>query len=151
MRVRSSFCGVVFVFVVMLSAPAITRSQSNAGTISGTVADPSGAVVADSIVQIHHPISGLDRSVTTDSSGNFNFTNIPFNPYHMSVKAAGFAIYTQDVDVRSGVPVTVKINLTVAGTTSTVKVEGGNDLVENDSTFHTDVDRALFEKLPLES
>ena len=41
--------------------------------------------------------------------------------------------------------------LTVAGTSSTVTVEGGGDLIENDSTFHTDVDRALFDKLPLES
>jgi hypothetical protein len=151
MRVRTSLFAVVFVFMGLLAAPGILQSQSNSGSISGTVVDPSKAVVANATVQIHNPVSGLDRTVTTDSSGNFNFPNVPFNPYHMSVTATGFATYTQDVDVRSGVPVTVKISLTVAGTSSTVRVEAGNDLVENDSTFHTDVDRALFEKLPLES
>src|SRR6202043_1545439 len=65
--------------------------------------------------------------------------------------AAGFGAYAQDVDVRSSVPVPVNIALTVAGSSSTVTVEGGGDLLENDSTFHTDVDRALFDKLPLES
>jgi hypothetical protein len=49
------------------------------------------------------------------------------------------------------VPLSVKVSLTVAGTSSSVTVEGGGDLVEKDSTFHTDVDRALFDKLPLES
>ncbi len=45
----------------------------------------------------------------------------------------------------------LQITLKVEGGSSTITVEGGGDLLENDSTFHTDVDRALFEKLPLES
>src|SRR6202795_3749757 len=151
MRVRDSFLGIFSVFVCLLVTPVMVHAQSNSGTISGTVVDPSAGVVANAAVEIHNPVSGLDRTTTTDSSGNFNFSNVPFNPYHLSVTAAGFSSYSQDVDVRSGVPVTLKVTLTVAGTSSTVTVEGGNDLLENDSTFHTDVDRALFEKLPLES
>src|SRR5580693_7541368 len=151
MRVRDSFLKILSLFLFLLVSPVIVNAQSNSGTISGTVADPSAAVVANATIEIHNPVSGLDRTTTTDSSGAFNFPNVPFNPYHLSVTAAGFAPYSQDVDVRSGVPVNVKVSLTVAGTSSTVTVEGGNDLLENDSTFHTDVDRALFEKLPLES
>ena len=45
----------------------------------------------------------------------------------------------------------MKISLQLAGTTQTVTVEGGNDLIENDSTAHTDIDRKLFKQLPLES
>ncbi len=45
----------------------------------------------------------------------------------------------------------LKITLKIAGSSTTVTVEGGADLLENDPTFHTDVDRALFDKLPLES
>src|SRR6202042_1939450 len=118
---------------------------------AGTVTDPSGAVVAGAAVTIHNPVSQYERSTTTDSSGNFSFPNVPFNPYHLSVTTTGFGPYAQDIDVRSSVPLAVKISLTIAGSSSTVTVEGGGDLLENDSTFHTDVDRALFEKLPLES
>ncbi len=113
--------------------------------------DASGGVVANATVSIHNPVSGLKSDATTDSSGNFSFPNVPFNPYHLSIAATGFAPYAQDVEVRSSVPVEVKISLKVAGTSSTVTVEGGGDLVENDPTFHTDVDRGLFDKLPLES
>jgi hypothetical protein len=76
----------------------------------------------------------------------------PFNGYHMVVTAPGFGSYTQDVDVRSSVPVSVPVTLKVGAASTSVTVEAnGGDLVENESTFHTDVDRNLFDKLPLES
>src|SRR6201981_2159402 len=136
---------------VFLHSGVLFAQSGNSGTISGVVKDPSGAVVAGAAVTIHNPVSGYDRSTTSDSTGTFTFSNIPLNPYHLSVQAAGFGAYAQDVDVRSSVPVPVNIALTVAGSSSTITVEGGGDLIENDSTFHTDIDRSLFEKLPLES
>ena len=119
--------------------------------ISGTVLDPSGAVVANASVEIHNAVSGFDRTTTTDSNGNFSFPNVPFNPYHMTVTAAGFAQSAQDVEIRSALGVNVKVSLTVASSTDTVTVEAGADLVENDPIGHTDVDRGLFDKIPLES
>jgi Carboxypeptidase regulatory-like domain len=133
----------------ILCAPHAVQAQS--ASISGTVVDPSGGVVVNATVTIHNPVSGLERSATTDSSGNFTFPNVPFNPYHLSVTAQGFESYAQDVEIRSSVPLSVSIALKLQGASSTVTVEGGGDLLENDSTFHTDVDRSLFEKLPLES
>jgi TonB-dependent Receptor Plug Domain len=56
------------------------------------------------------------------------------------------------VDVRSTVPINLTITLKVGGSAESVTVEAsGGDLLENTSTFHTDVDRGLFDKLPLES
>ena len=66
-------------------------AQGTSGSISGTVLDPSGAVVASATVEIHNPVSGFDRTTKTDIKGNFSFSNIPYNPYHMTVTAAGFA------------------------------------------------------------
>jgi len=61
-------------------------------------------------------------------------------------------VSAQDVEPRSAVPVNVSVKLQVAGSTTAVTVEAeGGDLVENDPTFHTDVDKNLFDKLPLES
>ena len=103
-------------------------------------------------VEIHNPVSQFDRSTTTDGAGRFSFQNIPFNPYHLSVTAKGFAAYSQDVEVRSAVPLSLNIGVQVAGSAQNVTVESSaSDLLENDPTFHTDVDRQLFDKLPLES
>ncbi len=141
----------VAVACVLSVGTANAQSGGNSGSINGAVLDPSGAVVANASVEIHNPVSGYDRTTTTDSKGNFSFPNVPFNPYHMTVTAEGFASYAQDVTVRSVVPASLQINLQVSSTSTTVTVEDKGDLVENDSTFHSDIDKDLFDKLPLES
>jgi hypothetical protein len=140
--------GLCFLFCATSS-----RAQlGNSGSIEGTVKDPSGAAVGGATVEISYPVSGYTRTVTVGSDGSFHFTNVPFNPYHLVVTANGFAGFTQDVDVRSSVPVTLQINLKIGTVGTSITVEAtGADLIENDSTFHTDVDRGLFEKIPLES
>src|SRR5271154_2521533 len=134
-------------------AGAVVNAQSggSSGSINGTVLDPDGAVVANATVEIQDPVSHFDRSTTTDKSGAFNLPNVPFNPYHMTVKAEGFATTARDIEVRSVVPVGVNISLQVLGSTTSVTVTDAGDLVENDSTFHSDIDRNSFEKIPLES
>ena len=53
--------------------------------------------------------------------------------------------------MRSSVPSELKITLKLGETKTEVTVSEAGDLVETDPTAHTDVDRALFDKLPLES
>jgi hypothetical protein len=148
---RSSiFAFLVFGFVLVFGAGEV-RGQAS-GTIEGVVKDPSGGVVPNATVQISYSVSGYQRQVTTGTDGAFRFTNVPFNTYHLVVTAAGFAGYTEDVDVRSVVPHDVPIALKVATSATSVTVqENGGDLVENEPTSHTDIDRGSFDKLPLES
>jgi hypothetical protein len=141
-----------FALVFVFSAIFWTvQAQSNSGSISGTVTDPSGAVVPGATITVENPVSGYLRTSKTDSTGRFQFSNLPFNPYHLTAKATGFGGVSQDAEVRSDIPVNVGITLRVAGESTTVTVVGGEDLLENDPTFHTDIDRGLFQKLPLES
>ena len=127
------------------------HAQSNSGSLAGVVADPSGAVIPGASVTIQNPVSAYSRTTTSDGTGHFRFSNVPFNPYHLSVKKQGFGAFAQDVNVDSILPVTSNIQLKVGTAVNTVTVEGGADLIENDPTDHTDVDRGLFDKLPLES
>jgi len=125
--------------------------SGNASSIAGTVTDPSGAVVANATVTIHNAVSGYDRTTATDGSGSFNFPNVPFNPYHLTVAAPGFASHSEDVEVRSTVPANLKIGLELGRASSSVTVEAAGDLVETEPTAHTDIDRQLFSEVPLES
>lgn len=140
--------------VLCLSLGVFAHAQSGGtfGSINGSVQDPTGAVIPKAKVEIHQMVSGYDRTTTSDDNGNFSFTNIPFNPYHMTVTATGFGASVQDVQIRSAVPETVKVTLQVTASKEMVTVEAtGGDLVENDSTFHTDVDKNIVDKFPLES
>jgi hypothetical protein len=143
-----------FIAVLLLSLPilvSVGRAQSS-GTVGGTVKDPQGAVVPNATVEIHNLVSHFERSETTDNKGDFHFANVPFNPYHLVVTAPGFAPYEQEVDLRSLVTVNLTVNLKIASTTLSIEVtEKAGELVEVDPTAHTDVDRKLFDKMPLES
>lgn len=142
---------VLFV-ALTLGSHLLAQSAGNSSTVNGIVVDPSGSVVPNATVEIHNPVSQLDRRTKTDSSGKFSFTNVPFNPYHLTVNAAAFAQYMQDIDVRSVVPIAVNPTLQVQGSSEQVTVESSaQDLLENEPTFHTDVDKHLIDKLPLES
>jgi hypothetical protein len=144
------FFPIACLLLALGAGQAFGQSGSSAGTISGTVDDGTGAVVPGAVVTITNPVSGLKRTATTDTSGHYQFTNLPFNPYHLAITAQGFNAYHRDVDVRSAVVMTLQDSLKIGGGATTVTVEA-SDLLENDSTFHTDVDRELMEKLPLES
>ncbi len=121
-----------------------------AGTLTGVITDPSGAIVPGAVVTLTNPVSGYKRSTTADAAGRYRFTNIPLDPYHLSVSSPGFAPSAQDVRLASTVPTTLNQTLQVGASDTTVEVEA-SDLVESSSTFHTDLDRGLFDKLPLQS
>src|SRR6202047_4105054 len=142
----------VLSFSFMFCAMPCRAQLGNAGSIEGVVKDASGGVLVGAKVEISYAVTGYQRETTTGSDGSFRFTNVPFNTYHLVVTTSGFAPYTQDVDVRSSVPAGIQIGLKLgtAATSITVEANGG-DLVENDPSFHTDVDTALTDRMPLES
>jgi hypothetical protein len=135
-----------------ISLGLVAMAQSGSvGVVRGTVADPSGAVIPNATVHLTNSSSGLDRTVSTDITGQFVFANIPFNPYRITVSAPGFASLSQSAEIRSTVGINLKLVMQIASAASTVTVEASGDLVETDPTFHTDVDRDLFIKVPMES
>jgi hypothetical protein len=138
--------------IALVFAALSTPAQSgNAGAVRGTVTDPSGAVIPNATVHLTNEVSGLDRTASTDTLGQFDFSNVPFNTYRIGVSANGFAPLSRSFEIRSGVGINLKLVLQIATTATTVTVEASGDLIETDSTFHSDVDRDLFIKVPLES
>jgi len=148
---RGAMLRILSLLALAFAGLAANAQSGNAGTVRGTVTDPSGAVIPKAIVRISNPVSQFERTVTTDATGQFTIPNVPFNPYQIEVSAKGFATLNQNTDIDSSVGTTLKLALQVSGASQTVTVEGTGDLVEDDPTFHTDVDRDEFTKVPLES
>lgn len=145
---------IIFMAVAVLSLiiPVQLAQAQSSGTLEGTVMDPQGGVIPNVTVEIHNTVSHFKRSTMTDNEGKFSFASVPFNPYHLVVTASGFAPYEQEVDVRSLVTVSLMINLKIAESNYSVEVtETAGELIELDPTAHTDIDRNLFDKMPLES
>jgi hypothetical protein len=148
-----------FAVILVLGASAVASGTGatgpgggNAAAIEGVITDPTGAVVPGATVEIQNPVSQFTRTATSDGDGKFSFTNVPPNNYHLTARALGFVTHTEDIDVRSSVPLSLTVALQIGGAAETVTVQGeAGDLVETDPTFHSDVDRQLFDRLPLES
>jgi hypothetical protein len=139
------------VFLVVLSALALHVAQAqSSGSVYGLVTDATGAVIPGASVTLENAASGLKRAVSTDAAGHYQFGNLPQNSYQLSVAAMGFNTATQTVDVRSVVPISLTVPLQVSGSATSIDVEAAPS-TESDPTFHTDIDRGSFEKLPLES
>lgn len=136
----------------LTAATASAQSLGGAGTIQGTVKDPTGGPMQSVEVRISNPVSGFTRTATTDATGRFVFTNLPPNPYRLTVAVQGFQALERDVDVRTGVPIVLDLSLALAGATASVEVVGhAEDLIERSPAAHTDIDQSLIAKLPIQT
>jgi len=144
--------GLALLVFVAVTATAAAQGLGGAGTIQGVVKDPTGGAMQAVEVRISNRVTGYSRTATTDTAGKYSFSNLPPNSYHLSVEVQGFQAVQRDVDVRSGVPITLDLMLSVAMTETKIDVVGhAEDLVERDPSAHTDIDQSLMAKLPLQA
>jgi hypothetical protein len=149
-RCISSRLSLLTLSLVLLVTGAL--AQGTSGSVAGTVTDSTGAVVSNAAITILNPLSGFKQATQTDTNGQYHFSNLPFNRYHMSVVLQGFQSATKDAAVRSASSTTIDFQLTVASSSQSVTVDAdAEDMVNNDPTSATAIDRSLFTKLPTES
>src|ERR1700704_2769766 len=65
-------------------------AQSDLGSITGFVKDPTGAVIPNATVTVRNEATGSERKATTNEAGSFTVTNIPAGFYTVDVEAKGF-------------------------------------------------------------
>lgn len=138
-------------FLVLFSAGILAQALGTAGSISGVVTDPNGAVVAGAAVTINNTLTGYNHTVTSEKDGSYRFNDIPPNNYSLQVVAAGFGTTSQTVNVRSTVPMNIPISIAPAGASATVNISANDTMVENVPTTHVDVDTSELRRLPLSS
>src|SRR6516162_10274340 len=90
-RVRS--LRTVALALLFLLATSLAFAQSDLGSISGFVKDPSGAVVPKAQVTVKNEASGTERQTNTNDSGFYTITNIPPGMYSVTAEASGFKKY----------------------------------------------------------
>ena len=112
----------IFLVLLSLCFSIVVRAQSDFGTISGFVKDPSGATIPNAKVTVSNQ-SGIARQVTTDESGHYTVTNIPPGFYTVAAEAGGFQTYqSTNNKLDPAGHLEIDATLTVGATTQTVKV-----------------------------
>ncbi len=103
--------------VILLGASGIAWSQTVQGVITGTVTDPTGAVVPNVTVTITNVGTNASQTTTTGSEGSYRFPLVPPGTYIVDVKAANFAEIKASgivVEASQTVPYNVKLELAKA-------------------------------------
>src|ERR1044071_3070208 len=108
--------------LIVALAASLAFAQSDLGTISGFVKDPSGSTVPNAKVTVRNQ-SGLERQSTTNESGFYTITNVPPGFYRVAVEAAGFKKFeSTDNKLDPSATLVVDATLTVGAATETVEV-----------------------------
>jgi hypothetical protein len=133
-----------------ISPPKARAQATNAGSISGTIKDSSGAVVPDATVTITNTATSQSRKITSDSVGGFTLQELQVGVYDITVEKSGFKKY---VDTAVTLHLNDQLNLTVelqAGSiTETVNVTSEVPLVESEgSQLDTNITGEMVRELP---
>ncbi len=137
----------VLLFVL---AGGIAHAQ-NGGSVFGTVADSTGAVIPVAKVILAEPEHGFAREVTTNSSGAYLFPAVPIGTYTLTVEAVKFKTSVDQgiiVDANQNVKMDIKLFVGSAEANVTVTSEGST-VDTRSATLGTMIDNRLVEELPI--
>ena len=133
---------VMFLFAIASVGAAFGQVTGGLSGISGTVRDASGAVVPDAQVTVSNSGTGVRLTLNTSDGGVFNTPPlVPASGYSVSVTKPGFSTYeVKDIILQVGQNLSLSAELTVAGTTTEVRVEATAPLVD---ALKTDVSQVV--------
>jgi carboxypeptidase family protein len=117
----------MFLFVFAISAPFLIGQSLTQGAVSGTVSDPSGAVIPGANVELKDVNTGATQTHKTGGTGAYNFALLPPGTYIITYSAPNYVTTTRTVQVSIGQVTAqdVKLGVESASQTVTVTAEGG--------------------------
>lgn len=135
-----------FIFILAIAAPSFAQTLFQ-GRIDVTVLDAQGRTVPGVLVEI---TGASSLSQTTDEAGEARFLNLPPGRYALNARLTGFQPYRDDnIEVRAGTSVPLKIALNVSGVTEAVQVTAEPLVVDpGRQTITTSISYDQLQRLP---
>lgn len=140
-----------FAFAVSILLTGHARAQVAGATLSGTVNDPSGAVVPNAQVAARNTATGVTRAATTDAAGFYSIPNLLPGNYEVTVTSPGFSTAVQsNIQLAVGAQQQLNIQMAIGETTTKVEVTGAAPAVQlTSSTLSGEVQAQTVRELPL--
>ncbi|HEV2881743.1 MAG TPA: TonB-dependent receptor [Pyrinomonadaceae bacterium] len=138
--------------VLLASGVSGALAQGTASRVTGTVVDPSGAVVPDATVTLINEGTQVAFTTQTTATGNYVFDSVQIGTYTVSVEKSGFKKFISTTNpVNINQPATVDVTLEVGGVADVVQVVGSAELVQTGSSgnFGNTVEQRTLEALPI--
>lgn len=149
-RIRTVFRTTV---LLALSQPLlpVLQAQSATGTIQGTVADTSGAVLPGALVKLTNTGTGFSRAVTANDRGDYQAPSMPLGVYNISAEFAGFQTkILRGITLQVDQTAVIRIELSPGQVTETVEVSTTTPLLESqESSLGQVIENKRILELPL--
>jgi hypothetical protein len=142
----------LIILVGLVGSGLLAYGQGTSASLTGNVADQSGAVVAGAAVTVTNIDTNFTQSVKKDSVGNYLVRPLPIGNYTLAINAAGFNRYLQKgIVLTIGLAATQDVRLKVgAGKAETVSVIADAELINTSSAeLGTTVSQSAIAELPL--
>ncbi|HTA47649.1 MAG TPA: carboxypeptidase regulatory-like domain-containing protein [Bryobacteraceae bacterium] len=145
--VKSLFAASAALFLLSF----VSSAQLNLGSISGSVTDPTGAVVPNASVTVLDQARGVTRTLTTDSAGEYAAPSLVPGDYTVRATAPGFSTSERkDIAVGVGQALRIDLGLQTGQQNQTISVEGTPPIVNTTSAMiSTTIETKAIEELPL--
>jgi len=121
-----------FLVLLIFAVSSLTAfAQAGSGSISGTIIDPKGAVVAGATVVVKSQATNQESTTQTTNDGTFSVPSLAAGAYTATITATGFkqAVVT-GIKVDVGSPTSLKVELEIGSANETVTVVGGGELLQ---------------------
>src|SRR5437660_645295 len=119
--------------VTVSVTPGAWAQSITSGDITGTISDPTGAVLPDVTVTLKNTATGATQETKTNAQGVYRFSFLGPGHYQVGVSAKGFTEAQRLVDVLVGQAVTANIQLSLASATQTVDVSESVGAVQTEN------------------
>ena len=124
----------VFLAASLFACAVVAFAQSDRGTITGTVADPAGAVVASASIEARNVETGALYPAATTETGNYTLAQLPAGQYEITVTVPGFKKYTRSgIRVEVAQTLRIDIGLEVGAASESVTVQADAALLKTES------------------
>jgi hypothetical protein len=130
----------ILLAVLLLSLPQLGHTQELSATLSGVITDATGALVPHASVTVAlNGVSGADRTVQTDSAGNYVATNLTAGTYSITVTVPGFETYkAKDIVLNVAEKHAVNVQLKAGSVSTTITVEDNPVSIDTQSSAQAD-------------
>ncbi len=142
----------LLIMAVLLAFATVTLGQTSRGTVSGTVTDPNGAVIAGAEVTLTSGATKLSRTTTTNGEGLYRFEAVDPGSYSVKVTATGFGeVVSTGIEVRANQTSDVPAQLAPGGQVATVNVaaDAGQLLQVEAPVRGGNIDKVRITELPV--
>ncbi len=150
MTAKKLITGILSVLVVAaVMAPSLMAQSAISGDLTGTVTDPSGAVVSGATVTLKSDATGQTRTTTTGSNGTYRFSLLAPGNYTLTATAPNFSKAEEKAAVSVGQATIADVKLAVGSGATTIEVTGNTPLVQADNAdLSTNFSQSLITNQP---